>query len=230
MLTVLGPRIPGQTCAGVSRRDFLRIGALGLGGLTLADLFRLKAQGAVRSESAHKSVIMVYLPGGPSHIDMYDLKPYAPAEYRGEFKPIRTNVPGIDVCELMPLQARIADKLAIIRNLRALATDTHMPEELLSGFPFGPSGGPASLRPGVRPTFGSVVSRLLPANGTNLPPLRHARHGRHAARLSATAQPGTGLPGPGSPAVRPQHAGRPRQPRSERRHDASGFRRPRYLS
>jgi hypothetical protein len=113
---------------------------------------------------------MIYLCGAPSHQDTYDLKPDAPAEYRGEFRPIRTNVPGIDICELMPLQARIADKLAIIRNLRALATDTHMPEELISGFPLGPMGGPASLRAGVRPTFGSVVSRLRPANGTNLPP------------------------------------------------------------
>jgi hypothetical protein len=102
---------------------------------------------------------------------MYDLKPQAPAEYRGEFRPIRTNVPGMDICELMPLQARIADKMAIIRNMRALATDTHMPEELLCGFPFGPGfGGPFSLRPGTRPTFGSVVSRLRPGNGTNLPP------------------------------------------------------------
>ena len=82
MLTLFGPRIPGRTCDGVSRRDFLRIGALGAGGLTLADLLRLKAQGAVRSDAAPKSVIMVYLPGGPSHIDMYDLKPNAPAEYR----------------------------------------------------------------------------------------------------------------------------------------------------
>ena len=72
----------------------------------------------------------------------------------------------------MPLQAKIADKLAIVRNMRALATDTHMPEELLSGFPFGPEGGPFSLKPGTRPTFGSVVSKLRPANGTNLPAVR----------------------------------------------------------
>jgi len=70
----------------------------------------------------------------------------------------------------MPLQAKIADKLAIIRNLRALATNTHMPEELLSGFPHGPTGGPAALIPGTRPTFGSVVSKLHPKGGTKLPP------------------------------------------------------------
>jgi hypothetical protein len=169
MLTIWGKK-QKPLCDGLSRREFLRVGALGLGGLSLADLLRHRALGAEAAGASHRAVIMIYLCGAPSHQDMYDLKPGAPAEYRGEFRPIRTNVPGIHICELMPLQARIADKLAIIRNLRALATDTHMPEELLSGFPFGPSGGPASLRPGVRPTFGSVVSRLRPANGTNLPP------------------------------------------------------------
>jgi hypothetical protein len=154
---------------GISRRAFLRAGTLGVGGLSLAHLLRLKAHGAQQSRS-HKSVIMIYLCGAPSHQDTYDMKPEAPAEYRGEFKPIKTNVPGMEICELMPLQAKIADKLAIIRNLRALATDTHMPEELLSGFPFGPQGGPASVKPGLRPTFGSVVSKLHPSNGTNLPP------------------------------------------------------------
>src|SRR3954470_16459894 len=118
MLTVFGPRTPGRTCDGISRRDFLRLGALAAGGLTLADLLRLRAAGAVQPRSAHKAVIMVYLPGGPSHIDMYDLKPDAPAEYRGEFRPTRTNVPGIDVCELMPRQAALADKFAILRGLR----------------------------------------------------------------------------------------------------------------
>jgi len=169
MLTIWGKKHK-PLCDGLSRRDFLHVGTLGLSGLTLADLLRLKAQGAQQTKSSHKSVIMIYLCGAPSHIDMYDLKSDAPAEYRGEFKPIRTNVPGMEICELMPLQAKIADKLTIIRNLRALATDTHMPEELLSGFPFGPEGGPASIKPGRRPTFGSVVSKLQPSNGTNLPP------------------------------------------------------------
>src|SRR5215472_13728528 len=134
----------------ISRRDFLRAGTMGFGGLSLAHLLRLKAQGAQQARSSHKSVIMIYLCGAPSHQDTYDMKPEAPAEYRGDFKPIKTNVPGMEICELMPLQAKIADKLAIIRNLRALATDTHMPEELLSGFPFGPEGGPASFKPGLR--------------------------------------------------------------------------------
>src|SRR6202043_73814 len=116
----------GRTCDGVSRRDFLRIGALSAGGLTLADVLRLRAE----TGTGPKAVIMVYLPGGPSHIDRYDPKPEAPAEYRGEFKPIQTNVPGMDICELMPLQAKVADKLAIIRNIAFQNSDHRPPEEL----------------------------------------------------------------------------------------------------
>src|SRR5262245_40698527 len=116
MLTIWGDRGP-TFCDGIARRAFLKVGALGLGGLTWGELLRLQAQGSAERRSAPKSVIMVYLFGGPSHLDMYDLKPDAPAEYRGEFKPIATNVPGVRVCELMPLQARVADKLAIIRNM-----------------------------------------------------------------------------------------------------------------
>src|SRR5262249_38165197 len=152
MLTIWGKK-QRPLCDGLSHRDFLQVGALGLGGLTLADVLRLQAQAGQQVRFSHKSVIMIYLCGAPPHMDMYDLKPDAPVEYRGEFKPIQTNVPGMDICELMPQQAKIADKLAIVRNLRVLATNTHMPEELLSGFPFGPEGGPASIKVGLRPTF-----------------------------------------------------------------------------
>ena len=116
MLTIWSEK-QGRYCDGLSRRGFLKAGTLGLGSLTLSNLLRLKAQGAVQSGAGRKSVIMVYLFGGPSHIDMYDLKPNAPVEYRGEFKPIQTNVPGMEISELMPLQAKIADKLAIVRNM-----------------------------------------------------------------------------------------------------------------
>src|SRR4051794_12338116 len=111
MLTFFGRS--HKFCDGLSRRDFLSVGTLGLGGLTLADLFRLRAHGGAAPRSPAKAVIMIFLSGGPSHIDTYDMKPHLPAEFRGEFQPIRTNVPGIDICELMPLQAKIADKLAI---------------------------------------------------------------------------------------------------------------------
>src|SRR5947209_3102713 len=112
MLTFRGSK--QRMCDGLTRRDFLRAGTLGVGGLSLANLLQLKAQGAVRSDSTHKAIIMVFLGGGPSHMDMYDLKPDAPDNYRGELKPIQTNVPGMDICELFPLQAKIADKIAII--------------------------------------------------------------------------------------------------------------------
>jgi hypothetical protein len=156
MLTLLGPQTPGHTCDGVSRRDFLRIGALGVGGLTLADLLRLQAQSASPSAAAHKAVIMVYLPGGPSHIDMYDMKPDAPAQYRGEFRPIRTNVSGMDICEHMPLQAKIADKLAILRGLQ-FKQNGHTLNELMTGIPGPRPGDSDSVR---RPCFGSVLSKL----------------------------------------------------------------------
>src|SRR4051794_17792093 len=117
MLTFFG-RGRARACDGVTRRSFLKAGTLGVGGLTLADLLRLKARGAAHAGSPNKAVIMVYLNGGPSHLDLYDLKPDAPVEYRGEFKPIKTNVPGMEICELLPLQARIADKLAIVRNMK----------------------------------------------------------------------------------------------------------------
>src|SRR5438067_672007 len=116
MLTITSRHLGSTTCDGVSRRDFLKLGSLCVGGLTLADMLRFDAHGqATRSA---KSIIMVVLPGGPSHIDTYDLKPAAPAEYRGEFRPIRSNVPGIDLCELLPRQAQIADKLAIVRSFQ----------------------------------------------------------------------------------------------------------------
>src|SRR6267142_1636286 len=78
-----------QFCDGISRRGFLRAGGLALGGLALSDFLRLKAQGAVGPERQGKSVIMICLGGGPSHVDMYDMKPEAPAEIRGEFHPIQ---------------------------------------------------------------------------------------------------------------------------------------------
>jgi hypothetical protein len=152
MLTLHGAN-PTRFCD-VSRRNFLKLGTVALGGLTLADLLRLKARGAVSERAGSKAVIYVYLWGGPSHIDTYDMKPDAPVEYRGEFKPIHTNVPGFDICELMPLQAQIADKLALVRNLK-FNPNFHDPVELFSGFRKPTEAGVAA-----RPDFGSVVSKL----------------------------------------------------------------------
>jgi len=128
MLTFLGNK--HRFSDGLTRRDFLRVGGLGLTGLTLADLLRHRAHGAAPSTS--RAVIMVYLAGGPSHIDLYDMKPEAPAEFRGPFKPMATRVPGLQICELMPRQAQIADQLALIRNMQ-FHCDHHQAWELLTG-------------------------------------------------------------------------------------------------
>jgi hypothetical protein len=172
MLTFWGTRRQ-RLCDGISRRDFLQLGALGAGSLTLADLLRLRAQGAADATPRHRAVIMIHLQGGPSHIDMYDLKPDAQAEFRGEFRPIPTNVPGMDICELFPLQARIADRLALLRNMRFLnQKDFHLPDELYTGYPYylgyerisDPAFAPH------RPSLGAVVSKLKERNERAVPP------------------------------------------------------------
>ncbi len=153
MLTFFGRNRP--FCDGVSRRDFLGVGALSIAGLSLADLLRLRAQAGV-SESP-KSVIMIYLPGGPTHLDTYDLKPQAATEYRGEFDPIQTNVPGMEICELMPMQAQIADKLSIVRGM--VTSNEHSAHGTLTGF----------HNKAMRPPLGSVVSYLR-GRKSSLPP------------------------------------------------------------
>lgn len=129
MLTCWGGR--QQFCDGVDRRDFLRLGAVGLSGLTLADILRLRADQP--DQPRPRAVIMICLAGGPSHLDLYDLKPDAPSEYRGEFLPIPTQVPGFDLCELFPRQAQIADKLALIRSLQFVEPMQHELEEVYTG-------------------------------------------------------------------------------------------------
>src|SRR5262245_19880237 len=124
MLSITGQ---GTTlCDGITRRELLRVGGLAVGGLTLADLLRARASAAGAARRT-KSVIMIWLRGGPSHIDSYDMKPGAPAEIRGEFQPISTNVAGIQLCEHMPRQAEIVDKLAILRGIKSVDIGDHTP-------------------------------------------------------------------------------------------------------
>jgi hypothetical protein len=149
MLTLHGPS--QRFCDGLHRRDFLRIGAFG-GALTLAELLRGQARGAAQTKRA-KAAIMIYLPGGPTHLDTYDLKPNAPAEYRGEFKPIPTNVSGIEICELLPKQAAMMDKLAIIRSVNGIVEE-HSDAQVMSGW------GEGQNRNVNRPSVGAVVSKL----------------------------------------------------------------------
>ena len=105
----------GNHCDGVTRRGFLKVGGMACGGLSLPQL--LAAEAAAGTGSSHKAVINIFLPGGPSHLDMFDLKPDAPSGVRGEFRPISTNVPGMQVCEHFPRLAAIADKFAIVRSI-----------------------------------------------------------------------------------------------------------------
>src|SRR6266487_4260472 len=109
MLTIFGKPDGKRFCDGISRRNFLKIGGLAMGGLALPDILRLQAR-AGQGTAPHKAIIMIFLPGGPPHQDMVDLKPDAPKEIRGEFKPIKTNVPGLEICELFPMLAKCADK------------------------------------------------------------------------------------------------------------------------
>lgn len=106
-----------------SRRWFLRTGTLGLGGLCLADMLRMRAAAEQSSVAPDTAVILLWLAGGPPHLDMYDMKPGAPEEYRGPFHPIATNVPGLDLCELMPLHAQCADKFTLIRSIAHTFSD-----------------------------------------------------------------------------------------------------------
>jgi hypothetical protein len=147
-----------KLCNGITRREWLRVGGLALGGLTLADVLRLRADSGAQS-SRPKSVIMIWLRGGASHIDSWDMKPDAPAEIRGEFSPISTNVPGIQICEYMPRQARIMDKLAIVRGIQSNDLGDHTPHYIITGFPDR----------GRRPALGAIVSYLRPRSD-GLPP------------------------------------------------------------
>src|SRR6202034_3358946 len=114
----------------LSRRSFLKIGSLAVGGLTLPQL--LKAEAAAGIRSSHKSVILIYLVGGPPHQDMVDLKPNAPAEFAGPWRPRATNVPGIQICEALPRLARIMDKMVIVRSLVGNQID-HDAAQVFSG-------------------------------------------------------------------------------------------------
>ncbi|MBM3836916.1 MAG: DUF1501 domain-containing protein [Verrucomicrobia bacterium] len=157
MLTILGKPDPWQNhCDGISRRHFLKIGGMAMGGLSMSQLFSLQAEAG--SGRAHKAVINIYLPGGPPHLDMFDLKPDAPSEYRGEFRPIKTNVPGIEICEHFPRLAQMMDKFALIRSI-ADSDGDHDCYQCMTGHKRReqtPQGG--------WPMFGAWVSRVQGSN------------------------------------------------------------------
>lgn len=147
-------------CDGVNRRDFLRIGSLAIGGLTLPALLRAEALAGPRA--TRKSIINIFLSGGPSHMDTFDLKMKAPKEFRGEFQPIATNVPGFEICEHMPMLASMADKFTAVRSIVGM-NDEHTNIQSDTGWPQN------SLQSqGGRPSIGSVMSKVWgPAQTTD---------------------------------------------------------------
>jgi len=198
MLTIYGKG--GRYCDGVSRRSFLRIGALGLGAgaFTLADLNRLEA--ANGKSSRQKAVINVFLGGGPPHQDMFDLKLDAPAEIRGEFSPIDTKVPGIQICEVFPQLARIMDRCAIIRSVVG-ATDRHDAFQCMTGWKVTDL---AAL--GGRPSLGSVVTKLQGPTEPSVPPFVGLAEPTKEIRWSDAGKPG--FLGPAYAPFKPDSEGR----------------------
>ena len=162
MLTVAGQRESGKSfCDGLSRRNFLQIGTLGGAGLTLPGLLRAESESGKRS---NKSVIMIYLVGGPPHQDMFDLKPEAPKEVAGPWRPIETSVPGMEICEAFPKLASMAEKLVTIRSIVG-SQSGHDAIQVFNGHhprKQTPSGG--------WPQFGSAVSKVQGATGAAAPP------------------------------------------------------------
>jgi Protein of unknown function (DUF1501) len=143
----------------MNRRSFLRIGGTSLCGVSMLDLLRARGEASPGRRARATQMICVWMAGGPPHTDMFDMKPNNPAEYRGEFRPIRTNVPGLDVCELMPRLAQMADKYTVIRSVTTMnqpGDHARAPMYWLTGNPRLPSGTPEY------PMYGSAAAMLRP--------------------------------------------------------------------
>ena len=201
MLDIVGR--PVRLCDGISRRGFLRVGSLGAG-LTLPNVLQSRHANAETADRNDTAIILLFQAGGASHIDLYDMKPAMPAEVRGPFHPIATNQPGLDVCELMPGHARIADKLAIIRSIKHnLAVHDDGTHWLQTGWPLLN----ARQMGQQNPSQGSVISALAGSRKSGMPayvaiPEDYRRHAgyyegpaflssRHAA-LDAGGDPSLG--------------------------------------
>src|SRR5437899_1189899 len=155
-------------CDGMSRRSFLSLGVAGMASVGLPALWQARAMSAEKVGSKkNTSVILLWLDGGPSHMDLYDMKPDAPAEYRGIWKPIRSRVPGFDVTELFPLQAKVTDKFSMVRSLHH-DTGDHFAggHRMLTAKDLGVSG---ASTPTKFPSIGSIVHRELGARKSGMP-------------------------------------------------------------
>src|SRR5262245_34274776 len=154
-------------CNGLTRRSFLQAGFLGVAGLSLPGWLKLKAESAAQNKKTRDTaVILIWLDGGPTHLDTYDLKVKAPPEYRGPFRPIKSNVPGLDVCELLPLQAKVMDRFAVVRSL-AHTTGDHFDGAhwMLTGY----LGSTAANLDPMYPSAGSITAKVRGPNRAGLP-------------------------------------------------------------
>src|SRR6266700_3408625 len=152
-------------CDGFSRRSFLQLGVAGLAAVGLPELLRAREQST--TEKKDTSVILIWLDGGPGHMDMYDMKPDAPAEYRGIWRPIRSRVPGYDVTELFPKQAKVTDKFSMVRSLHH-DTGDHFAggHRMLTAKDLGVSGANTE---GKFPSIGAIASREVGARRRGMP-------------------------------------------------------------
>lgn len=154
-------------CDGLSRRNFVQIGVAGMASVGLPAILRAKEESAARGVAKKDtSVILVWLDGGPSHMDLYDMKPEAPAEYRGLWRPVPTNVAGFDISELLPLQAKVADKFSIIRSLHHDNGDHFTGGHIILTSRGGASGADTT---GKYPSIGSIVSKAIGPRRPGLP-------------------------------------------------------------
>ena len=158
----------GRYCDGMNRRSFVQIGMAGMAAVGLPQILRAKEESASLGQAKKDtSVILIWLDGGPGHMDLYDLKPEAPAEYRGIWNPIRTNAPGMEISELFPLQARCADKFSLIRSLHHDNGDHFTAGHLMLT---GRGGANGADTPGKAPFVGSLATRLTGARQPGMPP------------------------------------------------------------
>jgi hypothetical protein len=207
-----------RDCDGVTRRSFLQAGVLGIGGLALPDLLRLRAEGAATETGRRRSVILFWLSGGPGHMETWDPKPDAPAGFRGPFGAVATSLPGVHFGELMPEQARRMEHLAVVRTVNHGSGDhTKGNHWMLTGYE-GPAFNAPDNQIQRRPSIGSAVARLRATSRPGLPSyvaVPHLRGGtdnlfHYAAYLGGSANPFVVDSDPNDPKYRVKNLALPR--------------------